>query len=792
VERLETRCLLDAGAAATVLAPPSTFASEAEFRQYLIDAAVAQWSSVLGTSFPASGYYGIWAGTPTPMPVAMSVAIATSAAAPSHSETNNQVQGVDEGDIVENDGNALYILSGSDLKIVDARNPAALTVASSTAIDGQPIAEYLNGTRLTIISSSDRYFTPGQTDTIPGFGFGWGLGGVIRPPILLPQPVVAPVPAGVMDVAPGALVSGAPGDWVPTSPLVKITELDVSDLTAPSVLRQTTLDGMYVNSRAVGDQVYVILQNNLPVLPAPETHVEGNQIVYETADEYRARLASLVSDITLPQFSSQAAGQADASGDQVAINAIYKPEAPGEQSLFTVLSFDATKPAAGPAASVGVVASSAATVYATPEHLDLFSPQWPAFDASAPAEATTLIRQFTLDGDNVTLTAVGSVPGTVLNQYSVDEQGPYLRVATTETTAAYGPIVGTTDAPAESNSIYVLAEENGVLSVVGSLKGLAPGERIYATRFFGDRAYVVTFQQFDPLFAIDLSDPTAPKLAGSLELPGFSRYLQPIDATHLIGIGQQVANGEPSNVQVSLFDVSDLAHPRRVDVTTVSTGDSYWMTTSEHYDAHQVFYDAGTQTLAIPINGYSASGGATDPGTLQDALWVFHVDPDNGLTQLGHIDATRPVERAERIGDVLFSISQDAVKAVPIGDPATILGQVQIRDPNDIPPSWGWGGVLWPIDRVIAFVPVTPNPTPNSPAAGDPPGDHPGSPSGTGGNAAPTVEILGQATLFQKLVSSGALKATGGHHHHPGGPSRFHGHGGGHGAHHSSHFTARA
>ena len=183
---------------------------------------------------------------------------------------------------------------------------------------------------------------------------------------------------------------------------------------------------------------------------------------------------------------------------------------------------------------------------------------------------------------------IGSVPGTVLNQYSVDEQGSYLRIATTETAAPTGAFLVPSGDAGLSNSVYVLTESGGVLSVVGSLTGIAPGERIFATRFFGDRAYVVTFRQFDPLFAIDLSDPTAPKLAGSLEIPGFSRYLQPIDATHVIGIGQQVVNNEPSNVQVSLFDVSDLANPRRVGVTTVSTGDSYWMTTSEHYDAHQV------------------------------------------------------------------------------------------------------------------------------------------------------------------------------------------------------------
>jgi hypothetical protein len=332
-----------------------------------------------------------------------------------------------------------------------------------------------------------------------------------------------------------------------------------------------------------------------------------------------------------------------------------------------------------------------------------------------------------------------------------------------------------------------MAENSGQLAVVGSLTGIAPGERIYAARFFGDRAYVVTFRQFDPLFAIDMSNPTAPRLAGSLEIPGFSRYLQPIDATHLIGIGQEVANGEPSNVQVSLFDVSDLANPKRVGVATVSTGDSFWMTTSEHYDAHQVFYDAATQTLAIPINGFSAPGGASDPGTLQDALWVFKIDPASGVTVTGHVDAARPVQRAVSIGDVLFSISEDAVKAVPIGDPATILGQVQIRDPNDIPPAWGWGDVLWPIIRVIPFDRTPPSTNGGSGDPGSPersPDHGPGGSSSPGGvtNTPPGHEILGRVKAFEGLRVTHAKSGSSGRplmkgdrpaQHHPHGPRAF-------------------
>jgi len=776
----------------------------AEFDQFLIDSAVSQAQSVLGMSFPASGYYGsggwIPISVPTLAPVAVLAAAPSSASAPSHSTTNDQVQGVDEGDIVENDGNYLYILSGSDLKIVDARQPDALTVASSTALDGQLIAEYLNGTRLTIIATNDGSYSDTSGDTIPGSGYQWGLGvgPIVDPPIAIAAPIAVEAVPAVAPVLPAVET----GNWTPPDPQVRVTELDVSDPSAPSVIRQTTLDGTYVNSRAVGDQVYLVLQNNLPTLPGPQTHVDGNQVVYETEAEYRARLASLVGDVTLPQFTSNANGQASVSGDEVPVGSIYKPESAGEQSLFAVVSFDAALPAAGPAGAVGAVASSTATVYATPQHLDLFSPQWPDYLASSTAAPSTLIRQFTLAGDSVALTAVGTVPGTVLNQYSVDEAGPYLRVATTETTTTVLPTDSTVDVPGLSNSIYVLAEDSGQLSIVGSLTGIAPGERIYATRFFGDRAYVVTFRQFDPLFAVDMSDPTAPRLAGSLEIPGFSRYLQPIDATHLIGIGQQVANGEPSNVQVSLFDVSDLANPKEVGVATISTGDSYWMTTSEHYDAHQVFYDAATQTLAIPINGYSASGGASDPGTLQDALWVFKVDPASGVTVVGHVDAARPVERAASIGDTLFSISEDAVKAVPLSDPATILGQVQIRDPNDIPPAWGWGGVLWPIDPVISLIPTPPatDPPPGNPGSQPPPAngtpspiptppDHaPVDPPGKAASGSSGVEILGPVNVFNGLpVARGQSDSNGrrlqnGHRApHPHGPGALHPkhHGGG-------------
>ena len=262
-----------------------------------------------------------------------------------------------------------------------------------------------------------------------------------------------------------------------------------------------------------------------------------------------------------------------------------------------------------------------------------------------------------------------------------------------------------------TNDLFVLSDRGGALTTIGSLTGLAPGERLYASRFFGDRAYLVTYHQIDPLIAVDLTDPTNPKLGGMLEIPGFSRYLQPIDATHLIAVGQGVQAGanEPSDVVISLFDVSDLANPRRVDFATISTNGWFWLATSQSYDHHQVSYFPETQTLAIPVNGYalpSDTPGDWGPSS-HDALFVFKVDPASGLTPLGKVEADANVLRSTRIGDTMFTVSRDVLTATPLTDPSIILGQVQYQDPkNFIDPSWF--GRTPPI-----FVPPQTNPMPD-------------------------------------------------------------------------------
>src|SRR3954464_12757035 len=142
----------------------------------------------------------------------------------------------------------------------------------------------------------------------------------------------------------------------------------------------------------------------------------------------------------------------------------------------------------------------------------------------------------------------------------------------------------------ESNALSVLRQSGDQLGVVGSVTNLANGETLRAARFVGDdRAYLVTVHQVDPLFTVDLTDPTHPRVAGQLTIPGFSSYLQPVSNDLLLGLGRDVdANTKPDKgLQLSLFDVSDAAHPKRLALTPIATS---WSTSEAEGDPHAFSY----------------------------------------------------------------------------------------------------------------------------------------------------------------------------------------------------------
>src|SRR4030067_539724 len=190
----------------------------------------------------------------------------------------------------------------------------------------------------------------------------------------------------------------------------------------------------------------------------------------------------------------------------------------------------------------------------------------------------------------------GSVAGYVLNQHSMDEYNGNFRLATTtwkETTR---------------NAIYVL---NSNLATIGEvrLENAELRETIQSARFIGDKAYVVTFEQKDPFFVLDMSNPTAPRVAGKLEIPGYSSYLHPYDENHIIGLGM-----ENSTVKLSLFDVTNVNTPTEIEKYIVK-GD--YTSSQALYEPKAFLFDKAKQLLVIPVSitQYGAvTPGITEPG----------------------------------------------------------------------------------------------------------------------------------------------------------------------------------
>ncbi len=245
--------------------------------------------------------------------------------------------------------------------------------------------------------------------------------------------------------------------------------------------------------------------------------------------------------------------------------------------------------------TLSILGENSSELYCTKDTLYLFDTQYhwgetvnDGFTASVSLEdTTTTINSFSLDGGKIAVKAKGSVSGRMLNQFSADEKDGYLRIATTDEAAEK-----------RASRMTVL---DGDLKVVSELTGIAPDEEIYSCRFMGDKAYLVTFYQTDPLFVIDLSDVAAPKITGELKLPGFSNYLYPAGENYLIGVGKNAdEEGRVDGMRINLFDVSDPENPKLADYKTLS-GDSASLAAETH---KAFYYDAKNNCFGVPIYRY--------------------------------------------------------------------------------------------------------------------------------------------------------------------------------------------
>ena len=425
--------------------------------------------------------------------------------------TNVQEIGVDEPDLAKTDGELVALVRGGDLVVFDA------TAEEPHEIGRIGLPDRLHVTELLLVD--DRAVLFGSA------------GGMV--PYVMPTIERGVVPYG-----------GAPRTTV--------TTVDLADPTAPAVVRTRVVDGELVSAREHDGTVRVVttwrpdfdfVYPDGRSLGIPEAAAKNRQIVRDaTAEEW------------LPsQRIDGAAGQPLLSCADV-----RHPRDPAGLGTIAVLTMDPDEPATESATGL---AADGNLMYASDDRLYVATADdgwtdWTWRPADDGDSTRTDIHAFAVDGDTSTYVGSGNVPGRVPDRWALSEHEGLLRVASTT-----GPIWE----PRETR-VTVLAEADDRLDPVGSVGGMGETEQIESVRWFGDVAVVVTFRQVDPLYTLDLADPTSPEVVGELKIPGFSAYLHPIGEDRLLGVGQAASRqGMLRGSQLSSFHLGDLAAPTRVD-----------------------------------------------------------------------------------------------------------------------------------------------------------------------------------------------------------------------------------
>jgi len=576
----------------------------------------------------------------TPVPVSDESAEVVSSDAPSgeYSETNIQEAGVDEADRVKTDGTYMYVAGSQEVSIVKAVPADAMSVISAVEVDGRVGEIYLYDGILVVLFSPD--------DSAGGSA--------------------TPEPIGMIEI-------GMPY-WLPVNAQVGVMLVDVSDGSAPNSIRTVITDGTLVSSRLTGGKLHIV-QQYLPDLPALQLNHDGTEEDRDDViDANLERLEDYTLDELIPSYEiADGAGGPPESGRLVAAEDFYQPEDPQGGSIVTLTTFDMNAPDQDPQ-SVGIIAD-AHFIYASTQSLYLGATIWNSgdlLDEWDDHRLRTVIHKFDLAGDEVRHLGSGDVPGEVLNQFSLGEYDGVLRIATTTGQGWWG---GST----LSSNVYCLRATGDRLETIGEIEGLAPGESLYSARFIGTRGFLVTFVKVDPLFTLDLSDPTDPEVVGELKVPGYSDYIHLFGEDHLLTIGKdtKLRNGIAwyQGVQLSIFDISDFANPALLHKELVGDRGTH----SEALYSHKAFtFWPANDLLAIPVDLYEHQGEPDYPSNygsyVFSGLYVFRATVEGGLQFLGRIDTSQSIlsypdwTRGIFIDDSVYAVKSGAVYAADVAD----------------------------------------------------------------------------------------------------------------------------
>jgi hypothetical protein len=640
-----------------------------ELETYLEDTAVLQMKTQLEASRDEVPSWGWWGGGFFGRGGLESLASDSKAAAPAqgptnYTTTNNQVAGVDEADFVKNDGTRIFALSAQTLYAARSWPASDLAVRGSLKIEGYPREMFLEGTDRAVVFSSLYSWYP---------------------------------------------LSNAAGDrcdsldcGYQSSNTVKITVVDVSDLANLRVTHEYKLPGFYTSARKVGSSVRLVMSDNFNFPSAMRWWPEVQGVnLWEPVnkgrrtEEFNKLIATnekLIRAQTLAEWVP--AGTLTINGQTSTVphecTSFQKVNAPTRLGTVSVATLNLANPTR---IDRSTIIAEPGEIYASQKNLYVATRHWWWWPAPGQRD-TTYLHKFDISSPDAALyVASGTVDGHIVDQFSMDENSEgFFRVATTTQVRVPDTMNpnnwwGTFETVSHVN---VLGENSGSLDVVGRSEDLAKGERITSARFIEDKGFVVTFRQVDPLFTFDLSDPTKPTKLAELKIPGFSTYLHPMDANHLLTIGTFVpepVNGVPPDwrsraLQLTIFDVTDMKNPKQTHTQLVGTSSGY----SEAQHEHKAFnYFPAKKLLAIPFIDWNSSAvGSSYWTSFVSDLRVFSVDALTGFTPRGALSMsdlyqvesfsnwtyywTPQVRRSVMADDFVYAISDSGIRSANVNN----------------------------------------------------------------------------------------------------------------------------
>lgn len=511
--------------------------------------------------------------------------------------TNAQVAGIDEGDIVKSDGRTVFTASGNDVVLVSADGADTSVVAriDTTAVETRPTVGTVQGPVIDLMLHGDSLVAL-VTEYTP------------RLPELPGSEPIAYVPYEASQTR--ALL------------------YDVSDPSSPRFVTGLGQSGAYATSRLSGDLLYLV--TDYTVTDPDALDPEDPATFVPMVADARGATPMAAADLTIPAL-------------------------PTGPSFQVISSIDLSS---GQRIDTESVMGRADVTYMSESNLFLASTTYEPTAASEftldqdtglreVSQKTDLVRVQLADGE-IAVAASASIPGMPLNQFALDHFDGHLRVAVT--------MDGTTSSGgwATYPTLFVLDE---ALDVVASLPQLAVDEQIQSVRFQGPRAYVVSYRQIDPLFALDLSIPTEPKVMSELKIPGFSTYLHPWADGRLLGLGMDGSeDGQILGMKLSMYDTSD-----PFDVTEATTI-AVPYTDAEALRNHKaVFVDPDRGLIGFAVGTHDTAGKVTTEYLL------YHYDEATGFALLDKLPVQQTTQnqaataRAMTIDAALYVVAPAGV-----------------------------------------------------------------------------------------------------------------------------------